>query len=142
MTVASAEFAGAQTGSKGIASTAHAAPADPAILVPVDAMLVARTSGGAAFASLVLAAHVVARLNWRVMQGERILLLAVDRQRHIEAVWPVLDVSGHDLDGRRDLRLSSPSAEDRALVGQLSPVDPQSGIASWDPQNGVDDATW
>ncbi|WP_128639597.1 hypothetical protein [Rhodococcus opacus] len=142
MAVASAEFAGAQTESKGIASTPRAAPADPALLVPVDAMLVARPSGGAAFASLVLAAHVVASLNWCLMQGERILLLAVDRQRHIEAVWPVLDVSGHDLVGRRNLRLSLPSAEDLALVGQLSPYDSQSGIACWDPQNGVDDATW
>lgn len=142
MTVASTEFAGAQTGSKGIASTPHAAPADPALLVSVDAMHVSRTSGGVAFASLVLADVPVARLNWRLMQGERILLLAVDHKRRIEAVWPVLDVSGHDLEGRRNLRLSTPSAEDLALVGQLLPADPRSAVAYWDPQSGVDDATW
>ncbi|WP_124391969.1 hypothetical protein [Rhodococcus wratislaviensis] len=123
-------------------STPLAAPADPALLVSADVVRVARTSEGLAFAGLVLADLSVARLNWRLMQGERILLVAVDRERRIEAVWPVLDVSGHDLEGRRNLRLSSPSAEDRALVGQLLPVDPQSAIVYWDPQNGIGDATW
>nr|WP_009478731.1 hypothetical protein [Rhodococcus sp. JVH1]EJI95567.1 hypothetical protein JVH1_7024 [Rhodococcus sp. JVH1] len=119
-----------------------AAPADPAIVVPLRGTHSLELSAEDARLDRDISDAMVTRLHQRLATGERVLLIATNAAGVIADVWPILGVSDPTTQGLRHFHLSKPAKADRALIGRQSPVRRSTTIEFWDPQHGVGDHRW